>query len=231
MERISRIGTWVFLVAAVWAGTAWSGSAQADVLPTHGANVHWDPFGPGAVAAGAGCGTSGQIVPPMTVSAPCPLGADVANAPGQPWHWEIELDFLGLAGVFPVQVNGGPFVPTPFGPGTDIVLDVHQSDLANSFLFGRLCLPGAGETSQQGGVCKQLINLTQIPIAWGTSVTEDGALAPPPPPAMRKGHTVVVSRTANGGIVIRTVPSPASGALLALGLAVAVWTSRRRRRA
>jgi len=231
-------------------------SSRADTIPTHGGGPHLDPFILGPVAAGAvgpaANGTTGEIILAGTASVPwsSPYTApatDAINDPTAIWHWEMELDFLGINGVIPTSVNGSPFVPVTYGAGTDLRLDVHQMDLGGSgttgipgvvlgspAAWGGCDILGSGET---GSVCKNLVNHTGGSVAWGVSVTESpGALGTtvtplhgPPTPwyASRDNHnTILVEQLPNGSLSIRSVPEPNTALLLGLGLVVLAATGR-----
>jgi hypothetical protein len=240
--------------AALTACALSSSTVRADILPTPphaGFAVHLDPFIGGAVALGAvglpACGTPGEIVPAFTLGTPwnsttCPTpGVDLVASP-DPWHWEIELDILGLVGLVPTSILGAPFVPVAYGPGSDIYIDIIQSDLADSFVApgvilgfgGGFCFPGAAEVSTVGDVCKQLLNLTPLAVAWGTSVTEGpvdinhGGFVNGPANVLAVRQ--IIDATGALQIVItkeNPVPAPASLALLAVALLLASGSQRR----
>lgn len=224
--------------------------ARADFVPTHGAGPHLNPFIPGwlppATVGPAANGKDGELVLPMTASTPwSPAFTNPANdnLVAGIWNWEIELDFLGLVGVVPVSFFGSAPVPVTFGPGIDIYIDIHQQDMGGSPVLPVGAMYGA--TAQWGGcgagfgelgsVCKQLVNLTPIFVAWGVSVTEND---PPPPPEFDKivrlvqteqtlsfseadtRHNLLLLRPYDGGFAIDedNIPEPASLALAGLGL-------------
>lgn len=159
---------------------------RGDHLPLHTLPTHLDPFNsPCEVAANPGCG---ETLAPFTAGTP-QVGADGLNSVFR-WHWQTEIDVVDFTGFALVWVNfglpgqAGPF-PATFGPGWDIIVDLHQEDQANStpgmgpipFLnvIGNTCLGGGGEV---GAVCKQFVNATQYQVAYGVAVQEGPDTAP-----------------------------------------------------
>lgn len=238
--------------------------ASADVLPTHGMGPHLDPFitgwlPPTAVGPAAN-GTTGELVLPFTASTPwspafTSPAYDNINTGEPDWHWEAEFDFIGLSGVIPVSFFGAAPVPVIFGPGIDIYIDIHQQDLGGSpvlpfsWMWGAsaawgACGVGFGET---GSVCKQLVNHTLAPIAWGTSVTETGEIIAGANKIVELLHneetlyfwesnpnhnTLRFSMDpTSGGFALdeMDIPEPASVAMAGLGLcALGIWRRRRK---
>jgi len=225
-------------------------SARADFVPTHGVGPHLDPFVAGPVAAGAvgpaAAGGPGEIVPAATPGVPwaIPLTAPAADAIFDPlaiWHWESEIDIIGLVGIVPVSFNGATPVPITMGPGSDIYYHANQADLAGSVFPGVV----SGEI---GPVWKQLVNLTPFPVAWGTSVTEEiGTLGfrealelqvppgtlPPLTPIFGDSNVIELSYDPLSGTLFFSevvVPEPTTISLVVAG-ATALLLGKRRLRA
>ena len=229
--------------------------SRADFVPTHGAlGPHLDPFVGGLPAAGAvgppAAGGPGEIVPPgvpgVVWALPLTLpAADAVPDPVATWHWESEIDVLGLAGPVPVSFNGAVPVIITFGPGSDVYYHANQSDLAGS-VYPTVT---AGEV---GPVWKQLVNLTPFVVAWGTSVTEDPgtlgfreALAlqtppgilPPLAPILGSANAIELSYDAMSGVLYfdevlpppppepPSVPALSRPGLAALGMLIAGVTA------
>jgi hypothetical protein len=163
---------------------------------------------------------------------------------GGEWHWENEFDLdpYPRGGIALVTFNftafGGPVigpVPVPLVAGPDIYLDIDQ--------------PDQGAAGEFGPFDKFLINLTDIPVGWGTSVTEDPAGTPEDyqktirlpgddtflmtVPENTDGHSGW--RLTGSGLEfvlrqVRPVPEPSSFGLFALGLGGLALAFRRRRR-
>lgn len=226
----------------------------ADFVPTHGDVVHMDPFipgwpvpptfpppPPGVVVPGDGAGADPEynVLGPHTTDVL--TGTDDLDSPLGNWHWEIEIDldpYGGLAPGVPVTFDfsplGGPILG-PFGvpivAGPDIYIDVDQPDHNNGLdPFNEPPPP----FPEMGDFSKALVNETDDPVAWGTSVTED--LTPSGPPGV---HTPWFDLEKDlgfgiwrlepdvaGGIRIIQLPEPATLSLLGLG---ALMASRRRR--
>ena len=225
--------------------------SHADFVATHGFGPHLDPFVPGPVALGVAgplaAGGPGEIVPAGLAGVPwaTPLTAPAADAIADPlaiWHWESEIDVVGLLGPVPVSFNGATPVIVTFGPGSDLYYHANQPDLAGS-IFPFVV---AGEI---GPVWKQLVNLTPYAVAWGTSVSEDfgtlgyrEALALQTPPgtlpalAPIYGYSNIIELSFDPlsgtlGFTEIVVPEPTSGWLLAVGAAASLLVRLRRSRA
>jgi hypothetical protein len=223
----------------------------ADLLPIHALPTHLDPFAtPGAVAMGP---PFGEVLAPFTPGTP-QVGADGLNS-AEPWHWETEIDVVNFAGPTNVWINFGlpgqlgPF-PAIFGPGWDIIVDLHQPDQAGSFvgqgllpvlnIIGATCLGGGAEV---GGVCKQFINATKYIVAYSVAVQEGPRNADIILPAAdfpkvwdaEDGPGTVLTLTESGGDFFLTktlIPEPTTYVMFGSGLLVfLLLASRRLRRA
>lgn len=145
VRRSSRLS--LSLVVAALAGSA--SPALADSLPRLPGVIHLNPFIPGWFPLGP---PRNIVVPPGGVD--IQPGADGLVSPFG-WAWEMEFDWLGLAGIVIVSVNGSPPVPMLFGPGPDQYIVVFQAD-----------------APEVGAFNKTFVNQAFVPIAWGTSVVE-----------------------------------------------------------
>ena len=159
--------------------------AMADLIPDHAlANVHLDPFVPPDPPSTTP-GVTGEIVPVFQGRAQTADPGDGLNSPAL-WHTQIEIEFLGGFGR-PIFGRGplGPLGLLGFAsPGGVVTIHFHQDDDGDAAAVpligigdfagvgGEACSPGGEET---GSVCKSIINLTDVDIAWGVSVTEDPA--------------------------------------------------------
>jgi hypothetical protein len=242
------------LIAAGFAAIVATGAAQADLLPTHGAHVHLDPFIPGWPVPPVFAPPGPGVVKPVNGVAPDAeydvlgpvLTVDkkhgVDGFLGGEWHWENEFDLdpYPRGGVALVTFNftafGGPVigpVPVPLIAGPDIYLDIDQ--------------PDQGAAGEFGPFDKFLINLTDIPVGWGTSVTEDPAGTPEDftktirlfgdpgfflsIPENTNGHNAWELANIPGGFMfrqVRRVPEPGSLAFFTLGVGVLALALRRR---
>lgn len=127
--------------------------ARADDLPTHGMFIHLDPFiSPGWFPLGV---FNALVAPGAMHIEP---GFDSVASPSL-WHWENQLDFVGLVGQVSVSVAGLPPEIVTFGPGPDIYIEIHQFDFP----------------AELGPFTKSLTNAPEstVDVAWGVSVTED----------------------------------------------------------
>ncbi len=142
-----------FAVAIAMVALAHTSHARADDLPTHGMFIHLDPYiSPGWFPLGV----FNALVSPGTMQVE--LGDDTVDSPSL-WHWENQLDFVGLVGQISVSVGGLPPEIVTFGPGPDIYIEVHQFDFP----------------AETGVFTKTLTNAPEstVDVAWGVSVTED----------------------------------------------------------
>lgn len=250
-----------FVIAVGLAATLATGAAHADMLPTHGFKVHLNPFIPGwpvppkVPKPGLGVvkhGAEYDVLGP--VSKDVYFGTD--NYVGGEWHWENEYDLdpyldQGPASsvFFDFRRFGGPLIGpflVPLVAGPDIYIDTDQPDQNGP--IAACTIAGGGPHNETGRFCKALINLTDIPIGWGTSVTED---PPDTPVKLEKtirffgdsGFSLTIPENTDGfnnwelanfpgGLVFRQVQlsEPGSFGLLAMGLGVLVLALRRTRR-
>lgn len=196
-----------------------SAPLHGDMIPTHGAVVHQDPFVPGwPVPPSFAPPVAGSVIPGDGILNPgdpeynvvgphtCDVipGTDNHFAPAAQWHWQWQLDLnpYGPNGVIPITLFGnGPYL-LALGAGPEITVDFHQPDYianVNSLVspngIGTVCAPQAPHGVETGGFDKALWNLTPLVLAWGTSVTENqicpltGGCGDPPP----YGRTVTLS--------------------------------------
>jgi len=233
-----------------------SAAVYADVIPTHANGPYLDPFIAGAVAGGRygppADGTPGELVAPFSAAVPWSVGFtspayDGISDTAAIWHWEYEVDIIDLTGKILTSIDGSPYELLTYDIGTDIIIDVHQKDLAGSGTtgatsafapYGQCDILGNAET---GSVCKSLLNLTSSVIAWGTSVTEApgvlGTFVAPQhgeTPYMTNidvHNTVRIEELSDGRINIKTVsaiPIPSAVWLFSSGLLSLILMARKK---
>jgi hypothetical protein len=188
MSSINRLFYVVILLVTVGALLTLSSQiARADDVPTAphaGADVHIDPFlvsgwqaaNPPPPAAGQIFNINGKYETLGPTTGDMFEGDDNTNAPNNPYHWELEVDFdpygnvvgvnpsVNQNGELPVlfdftQLGGGTFFKwVPLLAGLpDIRLDIHEDDWF-------------GETAH---IWTYFINdTTDLTPGWGVSVTE-----------------------------------------------------------
>ncbi len=173
---MSRLCSFLLAGLAVAVSLALCASATADLLPTHGAAVHYDPLPPPA------------YFPAVPGGAILPAGWDGLPAPNQPWHWEIELHNPGPGALppYPIRINvpdGRVIIGMILvhAPGVSLLFDIHFNEAA--LLGGDTSPPDFATVVTPGPA-------TPGALETGASVTEDFARPDETPPEFKPDPNV-----------------------------------------